>query len=550
MKNILQNISNNKTIFFCGAGISRHSSVPLVYDIKSKILDCLMLPDIEKNIILSYPMPFEAFMEIMIEKIDSDTLFNIFDIGEVNTNHVLLAKLAKTGRLKLILTTNFDTLIENALKAENVPFRLIYKNSHLKFINDKSNIVKVIKIHGSIHDKNNMAITIKNIAQKNVMDFRKALFDKIIKNRNYSNLVILGYSCSDVFDLNLFFENNKKKNKIVYYVEHNSKKSIPSIKDISEKKEPNPFANYQGNLITTDTDYFIEKLWNKSVNEQYRFLSPPVVNWQSFIEEWIHKIISTYSIAVIPYLCGCIFLKIDKYELSNKYLEIALANPLIVNHSLLYKNALRLVGINYRSLGDYQKSLSHLNKAFEWCKKDNDNIGICEAKISIGIVYEDMKDHKRAINNYLDAYHIAKDYKTKGRCLGNIGIVYKNKGGSVNIKTAITYQRKALHYAIKAGDKQGEGRTLGNIGIAYSDLGNKSLAIKYYQRAYKIAYLLADIRHQGIWLANTGMDQKKSDKVKAIVNLEKAVDLFKTIKAEHYVQECENDLRLIKHENV
>jgi tetratricopeptide (TPR) repeat protein len=440
-------------------------------------------------------------------------------------------------------------LIENALRAENVPFRLIYKKSHLKFINEKNKIVNVVKIHGSIHDKHNMAITIKNIAQKNVMDFRKSLFDRIIKNNNYSNLVILGYSCSDVFDLNPFFENSRKKNKTIFFIEHFSKRNIHLVKDISEKKEPNPFANYNGYLIKTDTDKFIRKLWNTSVNDKYSFLNPPIINWQSFIDEWIQKTISVHSDAVLSYLKGCFFQKIDKYKLSNKYLRVSLRNSTIKTHPWLYKNILRLIGINYRSLGKYQKSLSYLENSLDECKNDKDDIGICEAKISIGIVYEDMKDHNLAINSYLEAYNLSKDYKTKGRCLGNIGIVYKNKCGSVNIKKAITYHRKALRYAIRAGDKQGEGRTLGNIGIAYSDLGKKSLAIKYYQRAYKIAYLLADIRHQGIWLANTGMDQKKHDKEKAVINLQKAIELFKTIKAKHFVQECENDLNLIKQNN-
>ncbi len=43
------------------------------------------------------------------------TLFGLLDKGEPNANHIGMAKLAKAGKLKAILTTNFDIFIERAL---------------------------------------------------------------------------------------------------------------------------------------------------------------------------------------------------------------------------------------------------------------------------------------------------------------------------------------------------------------------------------------------------------------------------------------------------
>lgn len=53
------------------------------------------------------------------------TLFGLLDKGEPNANHVGMAKLAKKGKLKAILTTNFDIFLERALQQEGVPYTVV-----------------------------------------------------------------------------------------------------------------------------------------------------------------------------------------------------------------------------------------------------------------------------------------------------------------------------------------------------------------------------------------------------------------------------------------
>lgn len=140
---IIHGIEIGETVIFCGAGISRNSGLPVVKQIVPYILEKFELPPNDINLILDkddYPkIPFESFIETLQEHSKIDELYNIYDHGEPNTNHILLAKLIKAGKVKTILTTNFDKLIEKALELnalkEGKDFDVIYKEQDFGNIN-------------------------------------------------------------------------------------------------------------------------------------------------------------------------------------------------------------------------------------------------------------------------------------------------------------------------------------------------------------------------------------------------------------------------------
>lgn len=68
--------------------------------------------------------------------------------------HRSIAKLAKNGYVRIILTTNFDRLIEEALSAEGVPFQVVLHESDLEKITPivHSSIPTIVKINGDYID--------------------------------------------------------------------------------------------------------------------------------------------------------------------------------------------------------------------------------------------------------------------------------------------------------------------------------------------------------------------------------------------------------------
>jgi len=72
----------------------------------------------------------ETYYFVLQDKLFS--LFHLLDEGQPNANHKIIAKMAKSGKLKSILTTNFDVLIERALDDEGVSYKVICTNEEFK----------------------------------------------------------------------------------------------------------------------------------------------------------------------------------------------------------------------------------------------------------------------------------------------------------------------------------------------------------------------------------------------------------------------------------
>eukprot|EP00301_Raphidiophrys_heterophryoidea_P000382 c10192_g1_i1.p1 GENE.c10192_g1_i1~~c10192_g1_i1.p1 ORF type:complete len:1577 (+),score=392.16 c10192_g1_i1:42-4733(+) len=90
------------------------------------------------------------------------TLFQLLEAGRPNGNHIAMAKLAKAGKVKAILTTNFDIFIERALQEEGVSFRVIVTNDEFReFYETGCSEFAVLKIHGTV-DRPDTIVAVAN----------------------------------------------------------------------------------------------------------------------------------------------------------------------------------------------------------------------------------------------------------------------------------------------------------------------------------------------------------------------------------------------------
>ena len=221
VKRIIASIEKKDVIILCGSGISMNSGVPTVVPFTRYVLDKLEVPEQDQKYILGSELkdlciPFEALMEDIQENSDSSQIKQIYEMGEPNTNHCLLAKLMRLGLVKNIITTNFDKLIEKSLMQEcgwqpGREYELYYAEEQLSKIEWDSEKPKLVKLHGSVDDKTSMAITIKQIASKELSAARKNVVEFICSKGRHEIILLLGYSCSDVFDINPEIETIKTK---------------------------------------------------------------------------------------------------------------------------------------------------------------------------------------------------------------------------------------------------------------------------------------------------------------------------------------------------
>ena len=158
----LEAIKDTPAFLFAGAGISMSapSSSPSWWALMSQLLQLTFdampeehMRDVQKLHTVDNTRNPEEVMEtyyfILQEKLF--TLFELLEAGEPNANHKAIAKMAKKGLLKTILTTNFDIFIERALDEEGIPYKVICTDEEYKdYYQNGLDEFAVLKIHGSI----------------------------------------------------------------------------------------------------------------------------------------------------------------------------------------------------------------------------------------------------------------------------------------------------------------------------------------------------------------------------------------------------------------
>jgi tetratricopeptide (TPR) repeat protein/NAD-dependent SIR2 family protein deacetylase len=511
LRKLVQSIKAKETVVFCGAGISRHSGLPIVNELVPYILGKLGVTPEETQTIMNSNLPFEAFMETLRSNSDVDKIFDIFNLGEPNTNHILLAKLAKAGFVTTICTTNFDCLIEKAFDSEGLvsgrDYQVYYKETDFERIQWNDHPIHLIKIHGSVEDKDNMAITLKQVSSQVFSSQRQKVIEHIFSSGLHGQVLIMGYSCSDVFDLSLHIEAVGKNGKKVLLIDHHKNES--AIKDLTEKQGKNPFRHFgESRWILYNTDNVVKAIWESCFAQEEYILPQSVINkavWEKYVHTWSSEMEEKYSEASKYSIAGQIFYKISEFKNAIRYFEQALRITRKIGDKQKEGSWLGNLGNAYRSLGDYRKAIDYYEEALTIAREIGDKQNERGWLDSLGNVYDKLGDYWNAIDYYGEALTIAREIGNKegeGSSLGSLGITYMNLGG---YRKAIDYYEEALTIAREIGDKGGEGSWLGNLGNIYRSLGEYQKAIDYFEQALTITRNISDRQNEENCLGNLGI---------------------------------------------
>ena len=172
---------------FCGAGVSRYSGLPLAKDIVGAVLDKLTLDSATRQTLENSLLPFEGFMDALRAEIDDTSLLGIFTIG------AFLAKLAALGLVRALYTVNFDCLIEAALEGEGLragtDYWITYNDEDFGALDwSDAAQVRLIKVHGSVADPARMAVTLHQVADRQLAGRLYRMLDChwLLRSRNLS----------------------------------------------------------------------------------------------------------------------------------------------------------------------------------------------------------------------------------------------------------------------------------------------------------------------------------------------------------------------------
>lgn len=524
-----------ETAIFCGAGISYNSGLPLAKDLIGYILNVLGVNDSDAEKILCSNLPFESFIQILSDEGSIDSILEIFEKGEPNTNHTLIAELVKLNQVKTILTTNFDMLIEKALIKlgflEGRDFQVFSTENDFKKIDWNNDIVKIIKIHGSVTDKKEMAITLKLVAKgtkvQNKNEVVKSFFSKSIN----PNILVLGYSCSDLFDISPQIKSLKDNKSQIIFLEHVFSESENRFESVSINDFNNPFKSFSGSRIYLNADVFIKHLWQNNLSSKYRYLETTIL-WKENVDKWLFESIE-YSFGIKNHLSARLFYDIGEFKLSIKLWEQGLEAAQKENNQLFFYSQLGNIGMALNSIGSYIEAIKCLEVSVKACKEIGNLQGLVSQLQALGNIYKNLREFEKAINVFNEAIKLSEKYESNSLCpsLGNLAAVYNDIN---NYEMAISILKRGLPIAISIGNKQSEASMLLSFGIAYLKKGEYDIAVSYINKSIILTRQIGDKQGECISLLNLSvLFLQSKDYNKCLVNLELCLSIAIDIKLKH-----------------
>ncbi len=514
LNDVAQSIKAKELAAFCGAGISIGSGIPGVVTIVEYILqklemeseDIRLFVDKGKN---TLTIPFEMFIDQLLEASNEEAIYKLFEMFnsdhlEPNAYHCFLALLAEQGKLKTVYTTNFDCLIEKALDKKKVAYNVLHREEHFESLKESSDKFRVVKIHGCIRDKESMVSTIRRISKEELRNKRNVVVDACYSSGQHKKVMVLGYSCSDIFDITPQIEGIEKNLKEVVFIDHD-KKDVKNVEPLPDKKEKNPFQRFgNGSRIYCNTDLIIKSLWKEIIEDKYpkETISKKDETWKQAVTEWLRKPISAS-------VNGKLFLDNGEYALAIKYHQKALEILQKVRgkeHSetvMGYNN----LGLAYQLKGEYDLAIQYFQKSINILERGlgrNDPALDCFFEIvigkehhyivwsysNLGLTYQLKGQYDLAVEYYTKALKVrekafGKSHPDTAMIYDNIGVIYKLKG---DYDRAIDYHEKTLNI-IKEVFGQAHPKlatNYNNFGLAYQLKGRQDLAIQYFRKSLDI----------------------------------------------------------------
>jgi len=197
-------------ILFCGAGISKDAGVPSGQDIlidtltkiyqqeqkKEKFSKEEVVKWYQKNKSLK-DMSYSEILDLVYPGMEQKRLYlnSFFEGKQPGETHETIAKMIGADLIRLIITTNFDNLIEKALDMEGFSDRysVIATNDQAKNSDtwDKVEICRIYKIHG---DKDQGPIRNSPVELEKLDEYIERDFQELI---NRHGVLVLGYAGED-----------------------------------------------------------------------------------------------------------------------------------------------------------------------------------------------------------------------------------------------------------------------------------------------------------------------------------------------------------------
>ncbi|TFG20496.1 MAG: tetratricopeptide repeat protein [Promethearchaeota archaeon] len=547
-------IKGEQLVFIVGAGCSVDppSCLPAGREMMEAIINYTCAKSEIEKILNLKELRFEQLVEIIRNNLDTElSLINYYGLcNRPNLQHFFLAEMIKKGHF--VITTNFDFLIEYALKQSGVPkdeiVPVITKRDFVSY-DDPNKLLDegkklVYKIHGSKKNiitgentNDSLIATIQALGSgkegENVFQvepFKRPLFENISNNRT---LVVIGYSGSDDFDVVPTLRMLKDINSIIWIkhmLDDNSKEEIYEIDDLTSKesKELDKINQILIDIykmrnakhiyrLETNTTRLIEDLLEVKPKISSKYFS---IN----LKKWIRENITPASELMKYGIVNKIYYDFNMYQDSMRCSEEIISLAIKMDNPNWKAIALNYIALIYFTQGNYYEALKRYEEALRIDEKLGNLSGKATVLNNIGEIYRVKGDYPEALKRYEEVLRIDEklgNLSGKATVLNNIGEIYRVKGDYLK---AIKRYKESLKIAEQIGDLSKKAGALINIGEIHRVKGDYLEAIKRYKESLKIAEQIGDLSMKAVTLNNIGeIHRIRGNYSKALRNYKEAL---------------------------
>jgi SIR2-like domain len=142
-------------------------------------------------------LPIVAFSQLLHDTFAGPGWFDLLTLlegAEPNRAHLALAQLAADGVVNTIVTTNFDTLVEQAFALLGVPLIVLSNRFLSDAESNDSGDCWLIKVHGNVDS----AASLVDLASQKVRGFDRVLRDLLAERYFGQHVLAVGYSGADL----------------------------------------------------------------------------------------------------------------------------------------------------------------------------------------------------------------------------------------------------------------------------------------------------------------------------------------------------------------
>ncbi len=523
---------NRLCTFLVGAGISMDppSSVPSARMFVNELFKYYAPEEEIENLSSLDTLRYEFLVEKVQNLFDKELKFldYLSEVKEPNAIHIFLASMIM--RYNCVITTNFDYLIEFALKKKLAMFPAFhdYHKKVMVIITKEDYKKKVsfqfplIKIHGSKLDvmtgrvtTDSLVTTISALGRERergetfaIEPFKKPLINEVMNGRD---LVIMGYSGSDDFDISPMLRELSNMKRIIW-IDHDHSRMLEkeefyrynSVGDLSELRsielpkidklllELASKKNVEVYKIKANTIEFVKgrlaPLYKESLDLVQKDTTE-VISFSDYMKE-THFIASSSS----KYrLAHDIFYELGDIESAERTAKQGLQISKKEGHEINENYFTNAMGLIYLSKGDYDKALEQFEKSLKLTENLNQKVEKIVLLLNIGVLYQKKSDLKNAFKYCFEAAALLTENTSsvvKFSVLNTLGILYRENG---DIPNAIKHIESALEIVEKSGDLNRKSLCLNNLAGMKLSQGFLNPALGYASEALKIDEQLGDL---------------------------------------------------------